>query len=632
MNGSTRRELDPRLRRLTHSLRDPKRLRNDVARAFVTSAVKLGVDEEPKAESCHKNVLVVLSANNIPKKLKDYRWIRITEGIYSVQVPITDFEELAAVPQVEYVEAGRDLTPFLISSVPETRADRVHNPPGGGSGFDGRDVVVGIIDFGFDFTLDDFRNPDGTTRVAFIWDQFLAPQAGEHSPPGFPHGVEYDKAVINQALSASNPFSIVRHIPDAGSHGTHVAGIAAGNGRAGDASFPAGNFVGTAPRSTIIYVQPAAIDQNTSFTDSVNVAEAIAYIFRKAIELGKPCVINMSLGQNGGSHDGESVVERAIDRLLEVPGRAFAVAAGNEHIWRGHAAGTLQQGGTRGLRWKVGGELPVPGGGQLPPGFGDFTPNEMEVWYSSRDRFQVRVLDPTGNATPSVSPGETILHTMPSGDQVFVDSERFTVLNGDARIYIEVSPIQGQTLETGVWIVELTAVESRNGRFDAWIERDARRVSNRFADQSFFLGTDFDEVMTLGTPSTTRRGIAVANYDHVTQAPNNSSGRGTTRDGRTKPEVSAPGTGILSSNAMGGRPDNQGGVRPMRVEMSGTSMASPHVAGIVALILQKNANLTAAQIQKILMASANPPVGVHPFDVAWGFGRVDAVEAVNLVD
>ena len=410
-----------------------------------------------------------------------------------------------------------------------------------------------------------------------------------------------------------------------------MAGIAAGNGRAFDTNFPVDTFVGAAPGSTIVFVQPSAADATSTFTDSVHVTEAIAYVFEKAAQLDMPCVINMSLGQNGGSHDGESLVERAIDRLLEQPGRAMVVAAGNEHIWRGHASGTLATGQTRTLQWRVGGGLPLPGGGQLPAGFGDFTPNEMEVWFSSRDRFRVRVTAPSGEQTPAVEPGETVVHQFANGDVAFLDSERFTVLNGDARLYIELSPGNNNRVATGVWQVAIEAVEARDGRFDAWIERDARRSSNNFADQSFFVGTDFDPVMTLGTPATNRRGIAVANYDHVAQAVNSSSSRGRTRDGRSKPEVAAPGTNIRSCHSLGGRP-NGAGVHPMRVSMSGTSMSAPHVAGIAALMLEKNPRLTAAQTSKILIASATAPAGITPFDVGFGFGRVDAEAAVALVE
>lgn len=621
------RELDPRLRRMVQSAKDVARMQADVSRGIV--ARSLEPPEEMTAETVTTRVLVRLESTEPPEGWSDTRWNKIVEGIYATEVPISRLEDLGQVPQVQYVEAGREMSPVLDTSVPETRADVVHAGP---PGLDGTDVVVGVVDFGFDFTLDDFRNADGTTRVAFLWDQFLTPIGNEQSPANFGYGVEYDRADIDAALQANDPFQAVRHRPAAGSHGTHVAGTAVGNGRTGDAGFPAGDFVGTAPGATIIFVQPSSSDQDTTFTDSVRVAEAIAYVYQKANELGRPCVVNMSLGQNGGSHDGESVVERAIDRLLEEPGRTMTVAAGNEHIWRGHASGQLETADTRILNWRFGGGLPLPTGGTLQPGFGDFTPNEMEIWYSSRDVLRVRVTDPSGASTPFVEQGETIAHSFNTGDVAFIDSERFTVLNGDARVYIEISNVQG-SVATGGWQVEIEAVEIRSGRFDAWIERDARRRANRFADQSFFMGTDFDEVMTLGTPATMHRGIAVANYDHVVEVPNSSSGRGRTRDGRDKPEIAAPGTNILSSNALAGRPDpaSPNSMLPARVGMSGTSMAAPHVAGIAALLLQLDGRLTADQVRKILIASANPPAGVQPFDLAWGYGRIDAEAAVDLL-
>ena len=173
----------------------------------------------------------------------------------------------------------------------------------------------------------------------------------------------------------------------------------------------------------------------------------------------------------------------------------------------------------------------------------------------------------------------------------------------------------------------------RDGRFDAWIERDARRDNNNFADQSFFVGTDFVAERTLGTPATARRAISVANYLHRTEAPEDSSSRGPTRDGRPKPEVAAPGTMIRSSCAGGGRenPNKPGTHFPMRIPMTGTSMAAPHVTGIVAQLLQRRPDLRADQLRKILIASARPVTGQTGFDIAWGFGRVDAEAAVALL-
>lgn len=619
MNRQLNQALDPRLRRLVHALNDPNRLAD-----LRVSQVGARDGSLPEDGPPITRILVRASSPPPTEAVPHTRWARIVDGIYAVQAPIAELETLAEHPQVRFVEAARLIAPQLVTSVPETRADRLHVAAPVRPALTGAGVVVGIIDFGLDYTLDDFIRPDGTTRIAFLWDQSLTPQPGEAPPAGFSRGVEYHADAINAALNAPDPFLVVRHEPEPASHGTHVAGTAAGNGRSA-----AGRHIGAAPDATIIYVQPDTAGAAGSFTDSVAVAEAISYIYAKATELRLPCVVNMSLGQNGGSHDGESIVEQAIDRLLEVPGRAFVHAAGNEHTWRGHASGTLAQGAVRALRWRTGGGLPVSGG-QLPAG-PDRTVNEMEIWYSPRDELHVRLISPSGEATAVVTPGQTETHDFTGGNNAFIDSERFAPLNGEARIYLAVDRGTATRVAAGEWQVEVRAVQVKSGRFDAWIERDARDSANRFADQSFFAGTDFDPVMTLGTPATSRRGISVANYDHVTVAPNSSSSRGRTRDGRDKPEIAAPGTNIVSSCAMGGRPDGAGGVHPMRTTMSGTSMSAPHVAGIVALLLELDPALSAPQIRKALMASANPPPGVTVFDEAWGYGRVDAEEAVQLL-
>lgn len=622
--------LDPRLRRIVASLDDRARLRRDLDQSVLETSEALATGDPLVPEVLTTRTLVKVGSSAPITALPEATWIQIVDTIYSVTLPITSLEALAVLPGVEFVEAPRFLYPMLSTSLAETRADHLHQPP---LGLTGDGVAVGIIDFGMDFTLDDFIAPDGTTRVAFLWDQSLDAVAGEQAPAGFGYGVEYDAGDIDAALAAPDPFTVVRHRPDAASHGTHVAGIAAGNGRSGDGQFPAGQFVGAAPGATIIFVQPHTTDAQTTFTDSTRVAEAISYVFARATDLGLPCVVNMSLGQNGGSHDGESVVERAIDRLLEQPGRAFVLAAGNEHIWRGHASGQIAQGGVTTLQWRAGGQLPLPDGSALPPGGGDRTPNEMEIWYSPRDQFHARVTAPDGvSRTAVIAPGETVLDDFANGNQAFIDSERLSRLNGDARIYIEVAPGTAARVEPGVWQVELTAVESRDGRFDAWIERDARDPDNEFADQSFFVGADFDERMTLGTPATTRRGIAVANYNHVLMAPNASSSRGRTRDGRDKPELAAPGTNVVASAALGGRPGPGGPRLPIRVRKTGTSMSAPHVAGIAALLLQRRPDLSAPQLRGALIAAATPPADVQPFDMAWGFGRADAQQALAVVD
>lgn len=187
------------------------------------------------------------------------------------------------------------------------------------------------------------------------------------------------------------------------------------------------------------------------------------------------------------------------------------------------------------------------------------------------------------------------------------------------------SSAERQAIPAGNWIVEIEAVEINDGHFDAWIERDDARTSQ-------FVGQDFDGQKTLSLPGTGHHSITVANYDHLFIPPliSPSSGRGRTRDGRMKPEVAAPGTEILSSCAGGGRQDC-GEAIPMRVKKSGTSMAAPHVAGAVALILQRHPGLTAERIRAALIASAVREPGADEFTNDFGFGRVDIARCLELL-
>ena len=622
--------LDPRLRRLVSSLtadaavalRDP-----DVSLQWVTAALPVVGGTDPR--DVFKRVVVQLNQDQIPERFASLHWNRVIHRTYTVNVPLSELADLGGDPGVKFVEAGREIAAALDTSREAIRA-RPEDLPAD-TGYDGAGVVIGVIDWGCDFTLDDFRD-DAGSRIEFLWDQSLQPQPGEHSPVGFGYGVEYNKAAINRALRTPTPFEVVRHTPDPSSHGTHVLGVAAGNGRSSDHEYPADRFVGVAPAASLVFVQPARSKAAEALTDSTRVVDAVSYIFEKARALRRPCVVNLSLSQNGGSHDGESLVERIIDQFLEEPGRAFVVVAGNEHVWRGHASGTVAAGAPRVLHWKVGGGL-GPDGTVQPEG-PDRTANEMEIWYSSEDRFRVTVADPSGTVVGELEPDDAPLdRALDDGNQVFIDSERFTALSGDARIFIELHPGTSGKKEVrgGVWTVTLEpAGEVRNGRFHAWIERDRRSPANNYADQSYFAAADATAEATVGTPGTARRSICVASYDHRAAAavPHPASGRGPTRDGRRKPDVAAPGVAIVSSAALGGRPAAPG-ARPVRVAMTGTSMAAPHVAGVVALLLEKNPRLTAAQIVRILAASARPVEGGDP--AAWGAGRLDARQALDLV-
>jgi subtilisin family serine protease len=569
----------------------------------------------------HRAFVLLQPGSALPTDLFAGRAIQMNESVFIIEADLDTLRRLSIHPAVVYIEAPRPIGEDLDKSVPATRADAVAAPSSGAPGQTGRGVVVGIIDTGgIDWKLEDFQ-ANKRTRIRAIWDQSLQPVAAEKSPAPYGYGVEYEQTDINNDLAGH---ATIRHRCKAGSHGTHVTGIAAGNGSAtgpnpAGGSFAAGQYKGVATDAEIIYVE-AMKNPGTALSSSDRIAEAIKYIFEKAGTC--PCVVNVSLGNNGGAHDGESVVERTIDRMLEARGRVLVKSAGNEANWDCHASVTLTAEAPRcTLEWQFGRQ-----------GRSDRTPNELEIWYSSRDRLEIRVEDTSGNLTPHIMPRSYHSQSWQLGtEQVTISSERFHPLNGASYVHIYVGSATANPLTSGVWKVMIKAYDPKqikDGRIDAWIERDRRDQANLFADQSFFR-TYVTADGTLSPPGTIRRGLTAGNYDHHSSGGvgASSSGHGPTRDGRSKPDLAAPGQKVWSSGALGNQANAAGTIFPVRVEKTGTSMSAPHVTGICAQLLQANPTMTSAQIGAALVATTSSIGASASFDPQLGFGRIDAKEA-----
>jgi protocatechuate 3,4-dioxygenase beta subunit len=477
----------------------------------------------------------------------------------------------------------------------------------------GKGVIVGIVDWGCDFTHGDFQNESGS-RILYLWDQLATSDSDRRPPRGYRGGVEFDKATLDRALQEPDPFGALGiEPPPPRAHGTHVMGIATGNGR----EDPDAGVRGLAPEADIIFVQPNTgdVDIIGGFGDSVNLAEAVKYIFDKAAELGRPAVVNLSMGTNYGPHDGTTLVEQWIDRLLGVPGRAVVLALGNEHHqrWnRTHSEGRLCAGQTTTIYWRV-----------LPD---DSSPNEVEIWYSARDVFLLEVVPPSGEAVPIVEPGQSGLFDIGHvGTRIYVSNEQYSPLNGDNRINIIVVSPRETPIESGVWQLRLTARVSKEGAFDAWIERDASRPPF----QSSFVGGSYVRRKTLGSIQSAHHAITVSNYDAYTITLADSTSVGPTRDGRRAPLVAAPGVEILSANSRYHAAEDPRDRTPY-TSLTGTSMSAPHVAGVVACMLEKNRRLTASQIKGLLAAHAKPAPGIGiAYQSDWGHGRVDPFDTVK---
>ena len=173
--------LDPRLRRLVHAQADSARLDDLTASQVVVRDGGLRRSADPTTR-----VLVRAGGSPPTDAAPNAVWTTVAEGIYAVELPIAELEALADDPQVQFVEAARLMAPQLITSVPETGADQLHSPAPPRPALTGAGAIVGIVDIGLDFTLDDFTNSDGTTRIAFLWDQSLNPRPGSRHRPASP--------------------------------------------------------------------------------------------------------------------------------------------------------------------------------------------------------------------------------------------------------------------------------------------------------------------------------------------------------------------------------------------------------------------------------------------------------------
>ena len=280
------------------------------------------------------DVMARLDSENAPTPsgLKEY------SRVGDIVTGTVRIEDIAAIRQaVKSLKAARRVRPELDRSVAACNASPASLGGIDGAAWDGRNVIVGVVDYGCDFVHRNFRNSDGSTRLLALWDQQGGPT--EVSPQPYRYGREYRREQIDEALADDDPYRHLGYGPERqGSHGTHVLDIAAGNGTWTGRP-------GVAPGADLVFVELAAWDygREDNFGNSRRLAEAVHYVFEIARKQNRPCVVNLSLGTHGGPHDGSNLSERYFDNLLSQPspGRAIVIAAGNSYRVRGHASGAI---------------------------------------------------------------------------------------------------------------------------------------------------------------------------------------------------------------------------------------------------------------------------------------------------
>lgn len=412
----------------------------------------------------------------------------------------------------------------------------------------GKGVIVAIIDSGIDYSHPDFRNENGTTRIIELWDQTIP----GNPPPGYAIGTLYTREQINEALALTNQAERMALVPstDLSGHGTHVAGIAAGNGRASG-----GLNRGVASQSELLIVKLGA-SLGDSFPKTTQLMQAIDYCIKKAIELNMPIAINISFGTNYGSHTGNSLLESYINEMANRWKTNIIIGTGNEGSASKHTSGVLS--GAAGAPR----EIIEFGVGQY-----EFTFN-LQIWKNFYDNFEIIITSPGGTRVGPIPQRLGTQQFRIGQTEIYLFYGEPLPYNPQQEIYIEFIPARDY-VESGIWSIELVPINIVVGNYDIWLPSGG--ILN--PETAFLRPT---EETTLTIPSTAERAITVGAYDAYNDSLAFFSGRGYPR-GRTlvKPDIVAPGVNITSTSPGGGY-----------TTMSGTSMATPFVTGSVALMME----------------------------------------------
>ena len=504
-----------------------------------------------------------------------------TGRVRTAILPIDSLDPLSEEPAVHRIKPSRYLRPLMDVAPGKVNLPQFKSQ----TGLTGKGVIVGIVDTGIDPNHPAFQG-----RILRIWDQEL-PGSGV-TEGGY--GIELTEGQLTTSR-------------DTEGHGTHVAGIAGGVDS---------TYAGVAPAADYVIVK--------SDLQDAHIADGIRYIFRVARELGRPAVVNLSLGGHADAHDGSDSLSQIID-AESGPGRIVCCAAGNEGNDNIHGQAVALPGNTRTMRFNVSNR-----------GVGVAW---LNGWYPGKSTLEVSVRTPGGYVTPfqPVITGDNPArdYTLTDG-RVVIATPGPDPANGDHNFFVQLRGVGTLPVKGGVWQLRLRNTSTTDARVDVWT------LDGQPIPQVIFTGTSAKDSIKIGSPGASKRAITVASYTtkvEYTDIDNklrevgldlddisDFSSEGPLRNGEQKPDLAAPGAMIVSALSADSKPSRGEMVNTNYVVKAGTSMACPFLTGIVALLLERDPSLEPEVVKELLRENSlipGQPAGT--FDPKWGFGLINAL-------
>lgn len=487
---------------------------------------------------------------------------------------------------------------------------------------DGKNVMIGVIDTGIDYTNPLFLNEDGTTRINVIWDQTIAGFGKSENNNGVSldgnledirgnssiiieeiptalYGTAFSRAQINEALRQEDPYSIVPSRDENG-HGTFMTGIAAG-GRNEENDFEG---IASGAEIAVVKLKEAkpylreyfGIPQDVPAYAESDVIYAIEYLLRCADARNMPISILIGVGSSNGGHMGLTFIERYLTTILENPGVMVSVPAGNEGNERLHYAGEIEEGNN---------ELQV----EFNVADGQET-LVMEFWGNAPTTFAIGLVSPQGDRIERIPPRfgrEEEVRFPLANTTVYVAYQLVETFSGEEFIFIRLT-----NATPGLWRLMVYGGDERRGRFNIWMP-----LRQFLQDDTYFLLANPENTLTV--PGNAPLVTAMTAYNHLNGSIYADASRGFINRNIVKPDMTAPGVSVMGP-----------GLRKNFVRRTGTSVAAAHAAGVYALFLQWNIDnpelgtFYAAQIQNFFFKSAERESDLEYPNVIWGYGIMDA--------